>query len=409
MDLRNFIEVNMEEGYIGSVLGGAESSMFHPMSVDASALIKKLLDISDADKLQIIYSQLQSGGISETQLNMGFIRKKLSFCTDFSTIINNILTMLGYDFAKHLIALNTLNLRLESLVNEIRNAKSYEQCKCLIHYVYNILSLDIFEITDEFDVTIYETPDISYTKNIPTSKISFLEIVLENIDKLITMKNKALINKDRTNWANMLSDLIRHMKINEYIVDSIDDLCIILGDYDVGYKGSFLRQFNTLYNENYADVPPTILTDEYIENKKPHIEMLLSVDFENYRNYLHGFNKYFRNVYKLCYTNVCEKELQGKEFVKVNITDKFYEKTSHVVLNLFIRIAKNITSAQSIQSYFGKSNRVQFIQIISALIGCQPRTDEFTDSQREAIHYFLLTSRLLNDSYTMLINHMNQS
>ena len=405
MDLRKFIEVNISEGYINSILAGAESSAFHPVNVDAATLIKRLLDLSDADKQQI-YSQLQSGGISETQLTTGIIRKKLSFCTDFSVIINNILTLLGYDFAKHLIALLTLNLRLDMLIKSIREAKSYEQCKEYIQYVRNILSLNMLTISDDFSLAKYATPDTNYLcEKIPITKISFIDEILREVDKLIALKNKALINKDRTLWANILADLVSNATINDYVVKSVDDLCIYLGNYDVGYSGSFLRQFGMLYRENYADVPPEILGNEYIANNYPHLEFLSSIDFDNYQTYLVGFNKYYKGIYKLCVNDICEVELKGKECMHVIIQDELYDQLSHITLNLFIKIAKNIASAQSIQSYLGKSNRVQFIQIISALIGCQPRAEEFTDSQREAIHYFLLTSRLLNDSYTMLINH----
>lgn len=405
MDLRKFIEVNISEGYINSILGGAESSMFHPMNIDVSNLIKRLLDLSDADKQQI-YSQLQSGGISETQLTTGIIKKKLSFCTDFSVIINNILTLLGYDFAKHLIALLTLNIRLECLVANIREAKSYEQCKEYIQYVRNILSLNMLTISDGFDLSKYANPDTTYlSEKVPTSKTSFIDEVLREVDRLIVLKNKALINKDRTLWANILADLIAHTTVNDYVVKTVDDLCIYLGNFDVGYAGSFLRQFGMLYRENYADIPPEILSDEYIANNHPHLDFLASIDFDNYQTYLIGFNKYYKNVYKICVNDVCEVELKDKTYMSIKIQDELYDQLSHITLNLFIKIAKNIASAQSIQSYFGKSNRVQFIQIISALIGCQPRAEEFSESQREAIHYFLLTSRLLNDSYTMLINH----
>ena len=156
MDLKKFIETNIELGYISSILGGVENSAFYPENIDISQFIKHLLDKSDADKQQI-YSQLQSGGISEAQLNSGVIKKKLSFCTDFPIIVNNIIALLGFDFAKHLICLFTLPKRLKDLIDKFPHLKSYEECKLYIKYIYNIMSLknegdeSVFNIVDSFN------------------------------------------------------------------------------------------------------------------------------------------------------------------------------------------------------------------------------------------------------------------
>lgn len=435
MDLKKFIEANIESGYITAVLGGAESSVFYPENIDMAQFIKQVLDKSDADKQQI-YSQLQSGGISETQLNSGVVKKKLSFCTDFPTIINNVLTLLGYDFAKLLIALFTLPLRLKKLIAELPTLKSYEDCKLYIKYIYNILSLKnssdmpIFVISEDFDMEKYalldeefaDVPKISYSSSY-IGKLNFMDNILRKIDKLILHKNIVLLNKDKQHWSTVLNDLLRNITVQPYDVECIDDFCIYLNDFDVGYDGSFIKQFNMLYRENYSEISPDILSEEYIENHKPHIDFLSEIGFDGYKSYLVGFEKYFKNVYKICHKAIFPKEDDEKEedqkkkasddqgcckedeVMRVLISEQFYERLSHVTLNLYIRVVRNIASAQSIQSYFGKSNRVQFIQIMSALMQCQPRAEDFTDSQREAIHYFLLTSKLLNDSYSMLASY----
>ena len=448
MDLKKFIEVNIESGCISAVLGGAESSAFYPENIDMASFIKQLLDKSDADKQQI-FSQLQSGGISETQLNTGIVKKKLSFCTDFPIIINNILTLLGYDYAKHLIALFTLPLRLKTLIKDLIHLKSYEDCKLYIQYIYNILSLknsagmDIFEIGEGFKPESYAILDEEFMEFSKISmhsyvgKLSFLDNVLGKIDKLIAHKNIVLLNKDKQNWTRVLNDLLENITYHPYEIGSVDDLCIYLNDFDVGYKGSFLKQFNMLYRENYSSISPDLLSEEYIERHKPHIDFLTGIGFDAYQPYVIGFTKYFKNVFKICHKAIFPRSSDAREdevseeetektgrkkkrtveisdsdtcnredLIEILIIEGFYDKLSQLTLNLFVRIARNIASAQSIQSYFGKSNRVQFIQIMSALMQCQPRAEDFTDSQREAIHYFLLTSKLLNDSYSMLSTHI---
>lgn len=408
MDLKKFIEVNIANGFITPILGGIENSSFYPEDIDLSLFIKKILDLSEADKQQI-FSQLQSGGISEAQLNAGIVKKKLSFCTDFPTIVNNILALLGYDFAKHLIALYTLPLRLKKLISEIPTCKSYEECGTRIRCVQNILSLQssdstkIFTIDDSFDINNYAILDSEFMEaakmsfNTYIGKTGFLEGILQKINKLIFHKSIVLINKDKQNWSKVLNDLLNNITIGAYNVNTLDELCLYLDDYDVGYRGSFIRQFELLYRENYSDVSLSVLTEDYIKLHKPHIKYLNSINFDNYNSYLMSFVKYFRNIQKLCHASVFTYECMN-----VILSDDFFEQLSHITLNLFIRVAKNIASAQAIQSYFGKSNRVQFIQIMSAIIACQPRAEEFSVSQREALHYFLLTSKLLNESYAML-------
>ena len=500
MDLKKFIETNIELGYISSVLGGIENSAFYPENIDISQFIKHLLDKSDADKQQI-YSQLQSGGISETQLNAGVIKKKLSFCTDFPIIVNNIIALLGFDFAKHLICLFTLPKRLKSLIDEFPRLKSYEECKLYIRYIYNIVSLknegdeSVFDISDSFKpvkMTAFEDDSVlNYDSHI--GKLKFLDDILSKIDTLISHKNLVLLNKDKQEWHKILLNMMDNITINDYEIKNVDDLCVYINDFDVGYKGSFIKQFNMLYRENYSEISPDILSEEYIEKHKPHIDYLNEINFENYNAYLSSFNRYFKNVYKLCYKTLFPKndsvnngdetgddaesdgengdkdgdeksnkkvddksgddksddksddekdsnstddenkdtekddkksdsktskdkknnkvdsstkmdngECTKEELMNINIMQEFYDQLTQITLNLFIRITKNIAASQSIQSYFGKSNRVQFIQIMSAIMSCQPRAEDFTESQREAIHYYLLTSKLLNDSYSML-------
>ena len=417
MDLRKFIEINIENGHIGDILTGIENSAFYPEDIDLGTLIKILLDLSDADKQQI-YSQLQSGGISQTQLDYGILKKKLSFCTDFPIMANNILALLGYDFSKSLTGLLTLPKRLKLLVDSFENLKTYSECKKSMQYIYNILSLEshgvpAFKIKDEFDPAKYSLLDEAFTMNTNVGRLAFMNNILTKIDKLISHKNYVLFHKDKHNWKVVLDDLMKNIELTDYVIDSVDELCIILNDFDVGYKGSFLYIFSVLYMENFACIPISMLNAEYVDEHQMHVDYAKKMGLEKYVNYTSSFDRYFKHIYELTEDEACANE---RVSLKVVTTTALYEQLSSLTMNLFIQLTKNMAYAQLNQSFFGKSNRVQFIQVITALMTCQPRSArliappntppiEFSESQREAIHYFLLTSKLLNDSYTILSKH----
>lgn len=425
MDLRKFIEFNIKSGFIGDVLTGIENSAFYPEDVDIGTLIKILLDLNDADKQQI-YSQLQSGGISQTQLEYGILKKRLSFCTDFPIMANNILALLGYDFSKSLTGLLTLPRRLKILVDTFENLKTYSDCKRSMQYIYNILSLEsrgvpAFKIKDEFDPSKYSLIDESFTMNSNVGRLAFMNNILAKIDKLISHKNYVLFHKDKHNWKVVLDDLMKNIELNDYVIDSVDELCIILNDFDVGYKGSFIYIFSILYMENFACIPVSMLNSEYVDEHKMHVDYAKKMGLEKYVDYTSSFDRYFKRIYKLTEDELessssTKEQTNTQHSLKIVTTTTLYEQLSSITMNLFIQLTKNMAYAQLNQSFFGKSNRVQFIQVITALMACQPRSArliappntppiEFTDSQREAIHYFLLTSKLLNDSYTILSKH----
>lgn len=94
---------------------------------------------------------------------------------------------------------------------------------------------------------------------------------------------------------------------------------------------------------------------------------------------------------------------QVNDLVDVKITESFCSSIANVTLNFFIQLSLMIAKIQKKEAQFGKSNRIQFIQIIIAMMCCTSRTLDYTDSQEEAIHYALLSEKVLTESYKYLI------
>ena len=210
MDLREFIKENIKSRRVSDVLDGVENSEFYPDGIDNADLIKRVLELSGTDK-QKIYSQLQSGGISESSQSVDIVEKKLSFCTDFPVIANNILALIGYDFAKSVAAIVSLHNKLVQLINDIPTLTSYEDCMTCITYIKNILSFQdsrgvyIFKVSDDFDISKFSRLSSEFMTASTLSirsyigKIGFLDSILEKIKSVLQHKNIALINKDKQN------------------------------------------------------------------------------------------------------------------------------------------------------------------------------------------------------------------
>lgn len=424
MDLREFIKENIKSRRVSDVLDGVENSEFYPDGIDNADLIKRVLELSGTDK-QKIYSQLQSGGISESSQSVDIVEKKLSFCTDFPVIANNILALIGYDFAKSVAAIVSLHNKLVQLINDIPTLTSYEDCMTYITYIKNILSFQdsrgvyIFKVSDDFDISKFSRLSSEFMTASTLSirsyigKIGFLDSILEKIKSVLQHKNIALINKDKQNWFNVLTALLKEITIEDTcVIDDISDFSLLLNDFDVGYRGSFILQFYLLYKENYTQIPPELLVKnrEYIWSHMPHIDYLDSIKFNGYNNYIVSYIKYFMKIFKSCVES-CEKLISesNAKCINLEITDRTYSQLSQIVLNLYVQIIKHIIKKQFLQTHFGRSNRVQFIQLIEGLImSCQPRSENFTESQVEAIHYFLLSNKLLKSGYATIMKSMDE-
>lgn len=436
MDLKQFIQTHKNNGTLDSIIDGFEKSSFVEPNSDTSVLIKSILSVlisdEDGDK-QKIYNQLQSGGLANAKSGKTEISKKQSFCTEFNQMVINILGLLGSEFSKYLFVLMGAKHMIAQEINAIAESQDYNSILKHIINIKNFMSLgdvDDYSNTEELNYRCeassnFETPiDIDdeffeefYLEQETSENQNYLEIevksnkknnmfnqLISEIKQLIKSENILSFEDDRQEWCQMLEEMLSHIILKTYHINSIDDLCLNLTGINVCYDKSFIKMFEILYKESFADIPYDLWS-----TYKPHISYIekeLKLDIKCSK-YLTNFNKYFHKVYDETLKSVVEK-IPQEDVLKINVTDKMYELLSDITFNLYVNISKKISCNQLTYAYFGKSTRIQFIQMFQALMDCSPRLYVFTKSQRMTLHYILLSKKVINESIK-IVNGMNET
>jgi hypothetical protein len=227
-------------------------------------------------------------------------------------------------------------------------------------------------------------------------KERFFQDIFSNINEQIKSKSVVNFDSDKQLLIEKLTTLNSTLVLNEYIVNNIDDLVLNLGSFNVGYDESFLKCFEILYKESFADIPR-----ELWYCRKPYQDFINSLKLESCNAYHANILKYFKNIYNetLCSFKEIAPE---KDILKVEITNVMYDTLVDITLNLFVNMAKNLALSQMSSFCFGKSTRIQFVQVCNAFLACSPRLKNFSKAQINVLHYFLLTSKTLQESKQIL-------
>ena len=425
MDLKQFILAHKHNNTLDLIIDGFEKSSFVEPNSDTSVLVKSILNVlisnEDGDK-QKIYNQLQSGGLANTRTGKTEISKKQSFCTEFNQMIINILGLLGYEFSKYLFVLMGAKCMINQEIKEITKAQNYESILKHILYIKNFLNLGVDDYPDNkaieppinIEQEFFDDYE-SFSREISDETQNYLEIeinspintffdkLINEIKRLIKSENILAFEDNRLEWSQMLEEMASHLILGHYQINTIDDLCLNLGTNIVCYDKSFIKMFEILYKESFADIPY-----ELWSSYKPHVKYIeneLKLDIKCSK-YLTNFNKYFHKIYDETLKSTSEV-LSADDMLKIDISDKMYELLSDITFNLYVNISKKIACNQLTYAYFGKSTRIQFIQMFQALMDCSPRLYGFSKSQRMTIHYILLSKKVINDSIA-IANEMDE-
>lgn len=424
MDLRKFILYHKSHQSIDSFVDGFERSSFVDPTNEIPNLIKQILPspklIGDLEK-QKLYNQLQSGGVASTKTDKNETQKKQSFCTEFNQMILNILGLLGFDFSKYLFFLFGMRKILLREIDYIKEARTYEDILTHIIYINNIFSLgenspnisteesplDIDEnfYTSYFDDDeynqIFQSQSVSSSDEelyinieVKNKKTILFEYLINEIKKLVKVENILSFEDDKREWLELLNLVVDNLIIRSYSINTIDDLILNLGRYNVVYDKSFIKMFDVLYEESFVQIPP-----DFRSNIQPHvlfIEKELGLDVKCSR-YIAGFNKYFHKIFDETLKTTIEL-MPIEDVLTLNISDEFYDRLSNITLNLYVQICKKIANNQQVYTFVGRSTRIQFSQVLSAVMDCAPRNTIFTRSQFATIYFVLLSRKVLHES-----------
>ena len=423
MDLKKFIKYHEANHSLDSIVDGFERSSFVDSTNEIPILVKQILSspklMGDLEK-QKLYNQLQSGGIASTKLEKAETQKKQSFCTEFNQMMLNILGLIGFDFAKYLYFLFGMRQILLREIDYIKEAHTYEDILTHLVYIRNIFSLgevnteastdeSPFDIAEEFYTSYYDEEEYNQLfKSLDNSKINKLytdieikskkmilfDNLINTVKRFVKVENVLSFDEDKHEWVDMLNCIIDNLIIRSYTINCVDDLVLNLGPYNVGYDNSFIKMFDVLYDESFVQIP-----EEFRNSIFPHvlfIERELGLDVKTSK-FISGFNKYFHKTFDETLKSVMES-LQPDEILKLNITEEFYDRISNMTLNLYAQICKKIANNQQVYTFVGRSTRIQFSQVLSALMDCAPRNTLFTKTQFATIYYILLSRKVMHES-----------
>jgi hypothetical protein len=456
MDLRALILIHKSNNTLEDFLDGIEFSAYVDKHMEISQLVRQILNSLIAPVLKMSVNQNQNGGIASK--NTKEVEKKQSYCIEFNQCINNLIALLGFDFAKHVFYLLGIKMILHKNILSINELTNYTDLLNTINIVKNILNLsnkcNLRDFTTELGrkenlelpdpLTIERKDDkvkvVEKEKNKNNKKDKSVknknnfdsesdndssepesENDTDNINLAFnfnsilspddSIKNKVLNNlifscekhqqnfinfdTDKTNCVNDITNLYNHLKLNEYIINEVDDLILNLGPLNVGYDFSFLKTFEILYKETFADIP----RDSW-KLFKPYLQTLkINNIAESCSNYKINIIKYFKNIFNETVKSIYEI---STDILPVYPTEFFYEYLADITINFMVSISKNLVAIQTTNFLFGKSTRIQFIQLFNAVLCCAPRSKLFTTSQINTIHYFLLTSKVLKESNAII-------
>lgn len=415
MNLVEFITIHQQAGTIEYIRQGYQRSQFIGSMPELAKLMKDILSklLKDSDR-QKIYNQLQSGGLptnisAQSKTDTG---KRQSFCAEFGIMINNIVGLLGFELSKYLMLLFGIKHFMNKILKEINTCTTYEDIGTYINYLRNIFMLGTnnaatsnpIGLNADFDMSRYSSilngtipvkGGINYFNmnvNITPGEAIFTWM-LKYIDSHIKNENVISFNEDRSMFYGIISDMIDHLSLNTYTVTDVNELIINLGRFNVCYDKSFIKMFELLYQEGFSDIPP-----ELRRNYKPHVVYVENdLDHElKCDKHLIALNKYYRDIYDN--TLKCVMETMGNECLNVDIHDDVYDMLANITLNLFVCMCRKIYNNQLIYGFFGKSTRIQFIQVFQAFMDCVPRYYTLSKSQRTVVHYILLSDKIISES-----------
>ena len=76
----------------------------------------------------------------------------------------------------------------------------------------------------------------------------------------------------------------------------------------------------------------------------------------------------------------------------------YIRKYANICVNLYVNMAKKLSNSQLLFATFGKSTRIQFMQILQAVMDCTPRLYKFNESQLAVLHFILMNDKTFQSS-----------
>lgn len=360
MDCRQFFETCISKNKLHVIKNGFQFSDFNPPNVKIFEIVRSIINNYDYEFLKC-----QQNGIPLDKIVNP--DKKMSYCTGFDIIINNLLGIYGYEFSKYIMmrinAKHILTDYLKIVDSEINNFQTLQL------YVENFVKLFVsmnIKITNysKFEEEYAET---SFGKRHQVSGVDeIFKCIFSDIHK--EFNNITSLEEIKLASIETLNLIIKHTSQSKIVINTLNDLVIDFGDIDIdiGYKDSFLLIAETLYK--YGNC-----TDE----------LLIKYDL---KNKITQFNK---NIEQWL-NNLVEKIINMYPEIKININAGLITYIGEILIDWFINLGINIAILYNITINFEKASRIHFKTIFNAILMNVPKYKSYNPSQLTLIHYVLL-------------------
>jgi hypothetical protein len=393
MNIDKYISESIKTRTIQNFIAGFEKSEFVSDDIDPYTFMKNVIDA-------IMNNSYKS------------VNKKQSYCAEFNHMMTNVIGLIGMEFVMYLMIWNDLKKILEQLVGNIKRVTSAPELKEIVQIIENIIvskcdNIDRVNIDNTVIVSALKTLGFGSVASHKSDGISFSSIISDNrtelfecINKYITVKSQN-IPKTRDVISNVLTKIINSMTFNNIEIKTINQLCVNTSILNTPYKGSFIKLFEIMHQETFIDIPK--LEEQNDEQQgyaipNPTIMYLKSLDVSE-KKFLKSVKTYFRLIitkFQKIFTTMI-----------VSPSAELMELMSQIVLTLCTAISKQIANQQISYYTFGKITRIQGFQVMTAITNVIPKVVDLTQSQKEVLHYALLTSKNLSLAYEKHIETMN--
>lgn len=413
MDLRKFINEHKDTELLKTLMPGFARSDFTPTENLIHPLVKDILStILESTESKKIANQLQSGGIAKTVPKQQ-VSKKQSYCTEFTQMVNCVLGLLGFELSRNLFLLHGMKFIIRDTIEAIKTLDSYAD---ILHAVVNISRM--LQLGDGvFDLDVENTTSDAISYNSSVNRFGIVDKCVKTIRDYLASNNISNLPAVRSSAYRTLRQMYEHLIVNEYVVNSIDQLVVNCGSQaSLCYNGSFLKLFEMTYKETFTDEPYELWYRDVqrSETTLPFYKFILDVvglESFSYAKYFGNIRKYYSQIAERVHTSITELTVNpnysrwsSTDVLSVSLTEDFYENIVNVTLNLFVTFAKNLALSQQSVCLFGKNTRIQLMQVYAAIISCLPRGELLNDAQQEVLHFILLAEKIFSDSVDSVLS-----
>ena len=303
-------------------------------------------------------------------------KQKITFDKSFNILIDNLQVLFNFEISKYILFKIHSDVLLNRIINTLSqdnlNINVFKQYFNLWFVIYNKFSYIIDKNKIEaFNEEIKKTQFYSKHSNMNLQYI--ITNLIKDLDQ-IDNKNLLMLIEIKEESLKILKLILKYScKINKnIIVNGIDDLVIDnLNEFDIGYRGSFLKIWKKYYESNPKN-------NEII--KKYDLKLILEELVQRMSDY---------------YTQLLIKIKSKYPDYEIEFTRNFLSEIINIMFDFYIHLGMEMAEEYAINKCFGQSSKMHFKTLFVSLKRLIVKNESFNESQLLLMHYTLLTSEKL--------------